>query len=316
MMWLYVDDSLAEHQTGQHPECPQRIIRVNELLREGGWVERTTAPTWTAASAEQLQAVHDAAYVERLRNWCAQAAGRIESDTVVSRGSWNAALRAAGAAIDATQRVLRTDNTLAFCAIRPPGHHALPSGPMGFCLFNNVALAAHAALAAGAERVLIIDWDIHHGNGTQDVFYEDGRVGFFSIHRSPFYPGTGAKNETGSGRGLGWIRNEPVPADIAKREFIDRFSRGLEAMLAHCKPDLLLLSAGFDAHRADPVGGLCLLEEDYQTLGKLVRQAADAHTHGRVVSLLEGGYHLDHMPSSVIAHLEGLCPEAASATER
>lgn len=309
-MWLYVDDTLAGHETGQHPECPQRIVLLNQLLRERGWLQRAKTPQWNAASAEQLQAVHDAAYVERLKNWCAQAAGRIESDTVVSRGSWEAALRAAGAAIDATERVLKTEDRQAFCAIRPPGHHALPSGPMGFCLFNNVAIAAHAALATGAERVVIIDWDVHHGNGTQDIFYEDGRVGFFSIHRSPFYPGTGAKSETGSGRGLGWIRNEPVPADIAVRDFTARFTRGLEEMLAKCKPDLLLLSAGFDAHPADPVGGLCLREEDFRALATLVRQAADAHTHGRIVSLLEGGYHLDHMPSSVLAHLDGLCPVA------
>lgn len=315
-MWLYIDDSLAEHETGQHPESPQRIVKLNQLLRERGWHERANCALWDAATREQLQAVHDAAYVERLKNWCAQAAGRIESDTVVSRGSWDAALRAAGAAINATQRVLTSDDKLAFCAIRPPGHHALPSGPMGFCLFNNVAVAAHAALAAGAQRVLIIDWDVHHGNGTQDVFYEDGRIGFFSIHRSPFYPGTGAKAETGSGRGLGWIRNEPVAADITVRDFTNRFSAGLEDMLAKCQPDLLLVSAGFDAHRADPVGGLCLMEEDFYALAKTVRQAADAHAQGRVISLLEGGYHLDHMPSSVVAHLEGLTLDDSSDAGR
>lgn len=305
-MLLYIDDIFAEHDTGSHPECPQRIVLLNKLLRERGWDKRSECPKWEAATREQLLAVHSAAYHDQLRKWCEAAAGRIESDTVVSRGSWNAAVRAAGAAIDATKRVLTTDRKLAFCAIRPPGHHALPSGPMGFCLFNNVAIAAHAALAQGAERVLIVDWDVHHGNGTQDVFYEDGRVAFFSLHRSPFYPGTGAKSETGTGRGLGWIRNEPVKADIAMLDYRDRFSRGLDAMLAKSKPDLILLSAGFDAHRADPVGSLCLMEEDFLDLAKVIRQAADANAHGRVVSLLEGGYHLDHMPTSVLAHLEGL----------
>jgi acetoin utilization deacetylase AcuC-like enzyme len=306
-MWLYLDDSLAAHDSGpHHPECPQRITLLNQLLREQGWPQRSQCPEWQPAGREELLAVHEAAYVDKLKAWCAAAAGRIENDTVVSQGSWPAALRAAGAAIDATRRVMTSDDTRAFCAIRPPGHHALPGGAMGFCLFNNVAIAAHAALAAGAERVLIVDWDVHHGNGTQDTFYADGRVGFFSIHRSPFYPGTGAKSETGTGRGLGWIRNEPVPADIPTRQFIDRFQSGLDNMLTRCRPDLILISAGFDAHRADPVGSLCLMEEDFRTLATLVRQAADAHAHGRLVSLLEGGYHLDHMPTSVAAHLEGL----------
>lgn len=305
-MWLYLDDSLAEHETGKHPECPERIELVNALLRREGWAKRAKCPEWTAAGREQLLAVHAAAYVDRLKHWCAAAAGRIEADTVVSRGSWAAALRAAGAAIDATRRVLVSDDKRAFCAIRPPGHHALPTGAMGFCLFNNVAIAAHAALSAGAERVLIVDWDVHHGNGTQDIFYSDGRVGFFSIHRSPFYPGTGARSETGSGRGLGWIRNEPVSADVTTHDFTARFERGLEDMFAKTQPDVVLLSAGFDAHRADPVGGLCLMEEDFLNLTRLVVQAAEAHAHGRIVSLLEGGYHLDHLPTSVAAHLQGL----------
>lgn len=305
-MLLYIDDSMAEHKTGDHPERPERILLLNKVLRDRGWVQRSTCPEWKEATREQLQAVHEVAYVERLQRWCEAAAGRIESDTVVSRGSWSAALRAAGAAIDAVERVMRGDDKLAFAAVRPPGHHALPSGPMGFCLFNNVAIAAHAALAKGAQRVLIVDWDVHHGNGTQDTFYEDGRVGFFSIHRWPFYPGTGTTTETGTGKGLGWIRNEPVRADISVAQFMDRFSKALDDMLARCKPDLILLSAGFDAHRADPVGGLCLMEEDFQTLARRVRQAADAHCSGRLVSLLEGGYHLDHMPTSVVAHLEGL----------
>lgn len=305
-MWLYLNDAMAEHDTGRHPECANRITLLNQVLRDQGWTNRSRCGAWQPASREQILAVHEVAYFDQLKQWCADAAGRIEADTVVSRGSWDAALLAAGAAIDATQKVISGQDPLAFCAIRPPGHHALPRTAMGFCLFNNVAIAAHAALAAGAQRVLIVDWDVHHGNGTQDIFYADGRVAFFSIHRSPFYPGTGARSETGTGRGLGWIRNEPVSADITARQFLDCFTRGLEEMLAKSRPDLILLSAGFDAHRADPVGSLCLMEEDFHTLGKLVRQAADAHTHGRLVSLLEGGYHLDHMPTSVVAHLEGL----------
>jgi acetoin utilization deacetylase AcuC-like enzyme len=307
-MLLYLDDVFARHDTGRHPECPERIIRLNRLLHESGWVERSTCPPWAAADRAALMQVHSAAYLDQLKLWCEQAAGRIEADTVVSQGSWEAALRGAGAASDATRRVLAGEERVAFCAIRPPGHHALPTGAMGFCLVNHVAIAAHTALAAGANRVLIIDWDVHHGNGTQDIFYEDGRVGFFSIHRWPFYPGTGRESETGAGAGLGLIHNAPVSAEITPRLFFDRFRRGLEDSLARSRPDLILLSAGFDAHRADPVGALCLEEPHFRELAEILRQAAEAHCGGRIVSLLEGGYNLDHLPPSVVAHLEGLAP--------
>ena len=177
---------------------------------------------------------------------------------------------------------------------------------MGFCLFNNVAIAAHAAISAGVHRVMIIDWDVHHGNGTQDVFYEDGRVAFFSIHRSPFYPGTGKVTETGTRAGLGWIANEPVPEDIALKSFTERFTRGIDALAAKVRPELILLSAGFDAHRSDPVGSLCLADQDFGDLTRIVRNLAISHCDGKIVSLLEGGYHLEHLPMSVNAHLEEL----------
>ncbi|MCA9126113.1 MAG: histone deacetylase [Planctomycetales bacterium] len=305
-MLLYLDDAFAEHETGAHPECPQRILGLNQLLRNSGWLERAVLPHWTSATPEQLMAVHDAAYITDLQHWCEQAVGRIESDTVISHGSWKAALLAAGAAVDATERVMRGQQQTAFCAIRPPGHHAKPSGAMGFCLFNNVAIAAHAALSAGAHRIMIVDWDVHHGNGTQDVFYADGRVGFFSIHRSPFYPGTGSKNETGAGAGLGYISNAPVPAETNLREFVQTFEKGLTALADKTKPELILLSAGFDAHQADPVGSLCLQDEDFAELTRIVKQVAEVHCEGRIVSLLEGGYHLDHMPRSALEHVKAL----------
>jgi acetoin utilization deacetylase AcuC-like enzyme len=303
---LYHDTAFAQHDTGSHPECIARIERVNAMLASSGWVAKSNCPSWQAASRESIEKIHQAAYYDRLKSWCEQAAGRIEADTVVSRGTWNAATRAAGAAIDAVERVIKGEDQRAFCAIRPPGHHALADGPMGFCLFNNVAIAAHAALAAGLHRVLIIDWDVHHGNGTQNVFWEDGRVAFFSIHRSPFYPGTGKADETGSRAGLGWIANEPVPADIALKSYTERFTRGIEALANRVRPELILLSSGFDAHRSDPVGSLCLADQDFGELTRLVRQLAISHCDGKIVSLLEGGYHLEHLPMSVNAHLQEL----------
>ena len=305
-MLLYHHTVFAQHDTGSHPECIARIERVNAMLDTSGWITRAKCPTWQAASRDSIATVHKAAYYDQLKSWCEQAAGRIETDTIVSRGSWDAATHAAGAAIDAVERVVNGEDRRAFCAIRPPGHHALAGGPMGFCLFNNVAIAAHAAIAAGLHRVMIIDWDVHHGNGTQDVFYEDGRVAFFSIHRSPFYPGTGKVTETGTRGGLGWIANEPVSEDITVKSFTERLTRGIEALAAKVCPELILLSAGFDAHRADPVGSLCLADRDFGDLTRIVSDLAASHCAGKIVSLLEGGYHLEHLPMSVNAHLEEL----------
>ena len=163
-MLLYHSPVFTQHDTGQHPECVERIVRVNAMLKDN-WIPKSTCPSWQAPTRDSIEKVHQAAYYDRLKVWCDQATGRIESDTVVSNGSWQAAHMAAGASIDAVQRVLRGEDKTAFCAVRPPGHHALPDGPMGFCLFNNVSIAAHAAIAEGLHRVMIIDWDVHHGNG-------------------------------------------------------------------------------------------------------------------------------------------------------
>jgi acetoin utilization deacetylase AcuC-like enzyme len=305
---LYLNDIFALHETGQHPECVQRITRLNHLLRHSGWTERASCPAWQPAGGDQILRVHERDYLEQLRQWCLDGGGQVEVDTVVSEGSWPAALHAAGAAIDAVRRVVDGQDQTAFCAIRPPGHHALVGSPMGFCLLNNVAIAALEAINQGLERVLIIDWDVHHGNGTQDVFYDDGRVGFFSMHRSPFYPGTGKADETGTGDGLGTTLNIPVPMGISRAQYFDLFRKGLETLAEKIRPHLILISAGFDAHPLDPVGGLCLEESDFAQLTQIVRQVASTSSAGRIVSLLEGGYHLEKMPDSVVAHLQELDP--------
>ena len=306
MTLLYLDDDFALHQTGQHPECPMRIIRTNQRLRESGLVDALVTPTWSAASVQELTEVHGADYLAQVREWSIAEAGRVEADTVVSKESWSCATRGAGAAIDAVKRVVSGEAQRAFCAVRPPGHHALPSAPMGFCLLNNVAIAARAALIAGLDRVMIIDWDVHHGNGTQDVFYEDGRVGFYSIHRSPFYPGTGSRSETGTGKGLGYILNKPVAANITTDEFFSAFERDIEDLANKIQPQLILISAGFDAHRLDPVGSLCLEAEDFAVLTQRVHDLAKAHCDGKIVSLLEGGYHLEALPDCVEQHVRAL----------
>jgi acetoin utilization deacetylase AcuC-like enzyme len=305
-MLLYHSEIFEKHDTGSHPECIARISKVNSMLRGNGWLERCTKPNWMAATIEQCKPNHTPMYLDQLHRWCQQGAGRVESDTVVSTGSWDAATLAAGAACDAVRRVYNGQDTQAFCAIRPPGHHALPEAPMGFCLLNNVSIAAHCAKALGCKQVLIVDWDVHHGNGTQASFWEDPAVGFVSIHRFPFYPGTGRKEETGTGDALGTKVNIPVPADTSADSFLDQLATETQKLAQKLKPEMILLSAGFDAHAADPVGGLSLESEHFFQAGKWIASLAREFCQGRLVSMLEGGYHLEHMPQSVDAHLRGL----------
>ena len=308
-MLLYHSQDFEGHNTGSHPECIERITRVNAMLAAQNWLEQCQRPTWKPASPEQCKRIHTEGYLDKLEGWCRDDAGRIEVDTVVSPQSWNAALMGAGAACDAVERVIRGEDRQAFCAIRPPGHHAIPDNAMGFCLLNNVSIAAQHARSLGLERVLIVDWDIHHGNGTQDAFWDDPNIAFVSIHRFPFYPGTGREDETGGNNAKGTKKNIPVPASTTASDFLTKLMDATDAMAARFKPQLLLLSAGFDAHSADPVGGLSLDESDFETASKWIAQLASTHCHGRLVSLLEGGYHLTHMPQSVDAHLRGLTVE-------
>jgi len=303
---LYHHPDFALHDTKDHPESVARIIHVNQMLKDSGWVERCKVPTWTPASSEQCERNHPKSYLQQLEHWCQHDAGRVEVDTVVSKGSWTAATLAAGAVCDAVQRVVATEDSTAFCAIRPPGHHAMPESAMGFCLLNNIAIGALHARSLGLNRVLVVDWDVHHGNGTQATFWEDPSVGFVSIHRFPFYPGTGKADETGSGKALGTKVNIPVAASIPPDEFLKRLFDSTERIANQMKPELILLSAGFDAHRKDPVGGLTLDEEHYFEAGKWIAQLARQHCDGKLVSILEGGYHLQHMPQCVDAHLKGI----------
>ena len=305
-MLLYHHPDFALHDTKSHPESAARIVHVNQMLKESGWIDRCKVPNWNPASSEQCERNHPKSYLDELERWCEHDAGRVEVDTVVSKGSWTAAKLAAGAVCDAVQRVVESEDTTAFCAIRPPGHHAMPKSAMGFCLLNNVAIGAAHARALGLNRVLIIDWDVHHGNGTQATFWEDPTVGFVSIHRFPFYPGTGKADETGSGKALGTKVNIPVAASIAPDEFLKRLFDATEKIANQMKPELILLSAGFDAHRKDPVGGLTLDVEHYLEAGKWIAQLARQHCDGKLVSILEGGYHLQHMPQCVDAHLKGI----------
>jgi acetoin utilization deacetylase AcuC-like enzyme len=310
---LYASPEFQQHLTGSHPEHPQRLRAIDAQLARSGLASRCQQPAWQPATLAELERVHDPHYVEHLQRYAAAGGGRIEVDTVLSERSYEVARLAAGAACDAVRRVVAGEDRTALCLVRPPGHHARPHDAMGFCLFNSVAVAARAALAEQQlDRVLIVDWDVHHGNGTQEMFWEDGRIGFFSIHRWPFYPGTGDADETGAGRGLGWIVNEPVEFGTPREVFHKRFERAVIALAAKVRPQLVLISAGFDAHRDDPVGSLGLETEDFTRLTQTVLALAREHAGGRVVSLLEGGYNPSRLAESAEVHLRELL--AASQT--
>ncbi len=257
---------------------------------------------------EQIAQIHQPPVIARAAA-AADGGGQLDADTIVSAESYTVALAAAGACAAGVDAVLQGQDRTALCLVRPPGHHATPTHSMGFCLFNNIALATdHARRAFGLSRVLIVDWDVHHGNGTQDIFYADPTVMFFSIHRygHGFYPGSGAGGETGTGPGLGYTVNAPVRYGTPRPDFRADFRNALEKAADRIRPELVLVSAGFDAHHRDPIGSLGLESEDFADLTRLVLQVADTHAHGRLVSCLEGGYDLQALAESVQVHLEEL----------
>lgn len=316
MTLLYSDRVFLAHETGFHPESPERLRALRQCLDETGLAARCTRPEWQAVSRARLKRVHSAAYADEILALSKSGGGEIDADTVVGPGSYDVALMAAGAVCDAVERLVRGEDKTALCLVRPPGHHALASHGMGFCLFNNVAIGARLALdELDLDRVLVVDWDIHHCNGTQATFWEDAQVGIFSIHRWPFYPGTGRLDETGGGPGLGTKLNRPVAFGTPRSEYLAIFRSALEALASQIRPQLIFVSAGFDTHRQDPVGNLGLEVEDYAELTRAVLDVADVHASGRVVSVLEGGYHPAILAQSIRVHLEELLSNRVSEPE-
>lgn len=307
MTLLYADDRFLNHETGTHRECPERLVGIRNELKRTGLAAKCQSAETRLATVDELSKVHGGMYVGRVEQFAAEGGGWIEGDTFLSRQSYEVARRAAGTGLAAVDAVMKGTDKQALCLVRPPGHHALAHDAMGFCLFNNIAIAAdHAVKKHGLERVLVVDWDVHHGNGTQDIFYERDDVWFLSAHRSPFYPGTGAKEETGTGQGLGTKFNMPVAFGTSRKEYLARFESVLADAAKKCRPQLVLISAGFDAHRQDPIGSLGLETEDFETLTKLVMQVAATYSDGRIVSCLEGGYHIERLSESVACHLQTL----------
>jgi acetoin utilization deacetylase AcuC-like enzyme len=289
--------SSLEHDTGAHPERAERIVAIErELERRGGlgWERRLSV----AATVEQLQLVHPPGYVEGIRELCEAGGGQIDADTSVVAGSWGAALHGAGGAIEAASLVVSGAAPVAFSMHRPPGHHAESARAMGFCLFNNVAIAAqHARDVLGLERVLIFDWDVHHGNGTNDIFHTSDEVLFASIHQSPLYPGTGSMHDSGSGLGGGYTVNLPVPGGSGDDVWVSLVAHVVVPLIGAFAPQLVLVSAGFDAHADDPLAGCTVTDAGFAAMAALVATAC-REQEIPFAGVLEGGYELDALARS------------------
>ena len=305
---LIYDSAYLKHNTGRnHPETARRLEAVLKALESADLSKRLRAVKPSPASIADLKRCHDEEMIQHIKQMCEEGARYLDADTQISSESYEVALLAAGAAVTAVDAVMKEDGGRAFGVVRPPGHHARVAGAMGFCLFNNAAIGARYAQARyGVERVLIIDWDVHHGNGTQEIFWTDPTVFYFSTHQYPFYPGTGASDETGGGKGEGFTLNIPLRAGTSAHDHRQAFAAALRSIETKFPPDLVIISAGFDSRRGDLLGGLMLEDSDFSEMTKDVLRLAEKHSNGRVIGLLEGGYNLDLLGASVTSHLSAL----------
>ena len=306
---ILADPVYKEHQTGRsHPERPARMDAVVSALERDGAIKDALRIPVRSATEDELALCHTRSYIEIARRDVASGARDLSTgDTQISPQSFEVALKAAGGLLNAVDAVVGRKASNAFCAVRPPGHHATPDRGMGFCLFNNVAIAArYAQKKYGIARVAIVDWDVHHGNGTQDIFYGDGSVFYFSTHQSPWYPGTGAVNETGEGKGKDATLNCPLQAGSGHQEILGAFQSKLIPAMRDFKPELVLLSAGFDSRVGDPLGQFTLSDADFAELTTLMLEVANQYAGGRLVSVLEGGYSLTGLAAASAAHVEAL----------
>jgi acetoin utilization deacetylase AcuC-like enzyme len=305
--FLYNDVFLAHDTAVGHPERAARLRAIVDRLENDGTLARCVRPEFSPAPLDAVQRVHAPDYVGHIEQQSALGRHFFEGpDTVGSAATYEAALMAAGAGMKAADVVMAGEAKNAFCAVRPPGHHAERSQAMGFCFFNNIAIVArHLQESHGIERVAIVDWDVHHGNGTQHTFYADASVLYASTHQFPHYPGTGARSETGAAEGKGFTLNIPMASGSTATDYGEAFDNVLTPALKRFAPDFVLISAGFDAHEADPLSGMRVTTEGFARMTRFVMSAADG-CDGRVVSLLEGGYDLGGLSASVAAHVGAL----------
>jgi acetoin utilization deacetylase AcuC-like enzyme len=306
---LIYDGACLKHDTGHHPENSERLkVIISALDGDRPLSGRLNKVEPGPASDDDIIRCHNAALIEQLRGLCSRGIPFVDLDTVISPDSFDAARAAAGAGISAVDQVFTGGVQNAFALVRPPGHHATSNRAMGFCLFNNAAIAARYAQSRyGAEQVLIVDWDVHHGNGTQEIFYKDPTVFYFSTHQHPYYPGTGSSGETGDGKGEGTTLNIPLSAGTSARSHRVAFNEALAAIERNFQPDLIVISAGFDSRRGDPLGGLMLEDSDFREMTLEMLDLANRFSSDRVVSILEGGYNLQTLGETVRTHVAALC---------
>lgn len=309
MTALLLDPIYQQHDPGPgHPESVKRLVAITQALTDSGIVGKTQAIVPRVATLDELALCHDRGYIGSAKKDVESGLDDLSTgDTAICARSYDVAVQAVGGVLNAVDAVFAGKAKNAFCAVRPPGHHARPAQGMGFCLFNNIAIAArHAQQKHGAQKVAIVDWDVHHGNGTQDIFYEDGSVLFCSTHQSPLYPFTGHANETGSGKGKGSTLNLPFPARTGMSAIGGAFTDRLLPAIDAFKPDLILISAGFDSRIDDPLGQFRLTDDDFVALTKLLLESAQTHCQSRLVSILEGGYNIQGLASAVTHHVQTL----------
>ncbi len=306
---VLIDPIYREHLAGRdHPERPERFDAVVEGLQQAGLLDRLGRVDRRAATEQELLLCHTREYLRTARHDVDSGHSYLSTgDTDITPNSWEIAVLAAGGALNAVDAVMTGTVRNVFCAVRPPGHHATPNRGMGFCLLNNVAIAArYAQRRHGVERILIVDWDVHHGNGTQEIFYADPTVFFFSTHQWPLYPGTGRADENGSGAGEGTTMNFPLPAGSGRKDVLGAMEDSLIPAMDRYRPDLVLISAGFDSRAGDLLGRFTLTDRDFRDLTLAAMAIADRHAGGRLVSLLEGGYTLSGLASAAAAHVAAL----------
>lgn len=298
-----------EHETDGHPEKKERLTAILDKLKSSKLNVEFITPK--AATEEQVATIHKKRYIDQVRTICERGGGYLDVDTVLSRRSYDAALMAAGGAVAAVDAVMNGFDS-AFALVRPPGHHAMPSRGMGFCIFNNIAIAAKHAQSKGLKKVLIVDWDVHHGNGTNAVFYSDRSVVYFSTHQFPHYPGTGRANEVGDDGAEGTKVNVPLPSGTGDEGYLMAFREILLPIALEYKPDIVLVSAGQDPHKDDPLGGMRLTAEGFGSIAGLTKEIANICCHGRLAAALEGGYNLQAQADAIVSELrafQGEVPE-------
>ncbi|MFN3605069.1 MAG: histone deacetylase [Leptonema sp. (in: bacteria)] len=304
---IYYDELFLRHQTGDyHPEVPERLIAILDELKKKNVLDKFQLLTKRFAIKEELKLVHNSFYIDYVEQLSKRGGGYLDGDTPVSKDTFQAALLAAGSGLQAMDAILDQQTNRVLLLVRPPGHHSLKSKGMGFCVFNNIALAARYGLQKGLKKIAILDWDVHHGNGTQEEFYKDSNVLFISIHQYPFYPGTGSIDEIGEEEGKGYTLNIPMQKGSTDSDYQKAFQNKILPKLEEFEPEIILISAGFDAHKRDPLGGIELSTAAFEWMTQKLVDFSRECCQGRMISFLEGGYSLSDLAESVRVHSEVL----------